>query len=168
MPADASRYERIGALLARAIGTDDDGGAAVDDTATSILAGLSTAEPDVRRGQLDRPRQPGAGRDRPGQGAAGSAGRGHDRHAPWSGPSTRDTDGRGARRPGRRRARDGLITAVRDDAAPAATSPPSTRWTAPPARWSTVMALAGRPPAGPGQYGAVDAADGAMPGAAPG
>ena len=43
IPADASPYERIGALIARAVGTKTDAGAAVDGPATSILAGLSTA-----------------------------------------------------------------------------------------------------------------------------
>jgi hypothetical protein len=40
---DASGYERMGALIARAVATDEDGGAAVDDAANSILSGLSTA-----------------------------------------------------------------------------------------------------------------------------
>lgn len=44
IPDDASPYERLGGLLARAVGTDKSGGAPVDSTATSILAGLDTAK----------------------------------------------------------------------------------------------------------------------------
>jgi len=40
---EATGYERMGALIARAVGTTEDGGAPVDSTSSSILAGLSTA-----------------------------------------------------------------------------------------------------------------------------
>ena len=55
VPADASGYETMGALIARAIGTDKEpGGAGVDATADSILAGLSTAGLMSPDGSLDR------------------------------------------------------------------------------------------------------------------
>ena len=54
IPADAGPYERIGALLARAVGTDTRGGAAVDGAATSILAGLTTASLVSTDGTLNR------------------------------------------------------------------------------------------------------------------
>ena len=44
VPEDAGTYERLGAILARAVATDEAGGASVDDAANSILAGLSTAD----------------------------------------------------------------------------------------------------------------------------
>ena len=43
VPEDASGYERLGALLARAVATTEDGGAEVDDASNSIMAGVSTA-----------------------------------------------------------------------------------------------------------------------------
>ncbi|HEX5771027.1 MAG TPA: copper transporter [Nocardioidaceae bacterium] len=55
---EAGTYERLGAILARAVATDEDGGAAVDDSANSILSGLSTADlmspagDQARRGSL--------------------------------------------------------------------------------------------------------------------
>lgn len=51
---DAGTYERLGAILARAVATDEDGGAAVDDTANSILSGLSTADLMSPAGDLTR------------------------------------------------------------------------------------------------------------------
>lgn len=52
VPDDASGYERMGALIARAVATDEDGGAEVDDTANSILSGLSTANLMSAEGDL--------------------------------------------------------------------------------------------------------------------
>jgi hypothetical protein len=51
---DAGTYERLGAILARAIATDEDGGARVDDSANSILSGLSTADLMSPAGDLTR------------------------------------------------------------------------------------------------------------------
>lgn len=51
---DAGTYERLGAILARAVATDEDGGAAVDDAANSILSGLSTADLLSPAGDLER------------------------------------------------------------------------------------------------------------------
>ena len=51
---DAGTYERLGALLARAVGTDEDTGAPVDDAANSILSGLSTADLMSPAGDLQR------------------------------------------------------------------------------------------------------------------
>ena len=41
VPKDASGYERMGTLLARAVATGRRGGAPVDDTSSGILAGLT-------------------------------------------------------------------------------------------------------------------------------
>lgn len=54
VPEDAGTYERLGAILARAVATDEDGGAAVDDAANSILSGLSTADLMSPTGDLNR------------------------------------------------------------------------------------------------------------------
>jgi hypothetical protein len=54
VPEDAGTYERLGAILARAVATDEDGGAAVDDAANSILSGLSTADLMSPAGDLTR------------------------------------------------------------------------------------------------------------------
>lgn len=44
MPADAGGFERLGALLGRAIGAPEPGGAAYDDQAVGIVSGLETAD----------------------------------------------------------------------------------------------------------------------------
>jgi hypothetical protein len=44
LPQNAGTYDRLGAVLARAVGTDQDRGAPVDDAANSIISGLSTAD----------------------------------------------------------------------------------------------------------------------------
>ena len=54
VPDDAGTYERLGALLARAVATDEDAGARVDDAANSILSGLSTADLMSPAGDLAR------------------------------------------------------------------------------------------------------------------
>jgi len=54
VPEDASTYERLGVLLARAVATDENGGAQVDDVANSILSGLSTADLMSPAGELTR------------------------------------------------------------------------------------------------------------------
>ena len=51
---EAGTYERLGAILARAVATDEDGGVAVDDSANSILSGLSTADLMSPAGDLAR------------------------------------------------------------------------------------------------------------------
>ncbi len=54
VPDGAGPYERLGALLARAVATDEDAGAAVDDPANSILSGLSTADLMSPAGDITR------------------------------------------------------------------------------------------------------------------
>ncbi len=44
MPADAGGFERLGALLGRAIGAPEPAGAAYDDQAVGIVSGLETAD----------------------------------------------------------------------------------------------------------------------------
>ena len=166
VPADASGYERVGALLARAIGTDKEpGGEAVDGTSDSILAGLSTAgllsaEDDLeRRGSL----------------VLFVAGSGDTSGAETQSAnsivatlvSAVDADTNGAvvagpvasARPG------GLVRAIRDDVVAARDVSTVDVLGRSAARVVSVMALAGQGQGQTGHYGAVDAADGAMPGA---
>ncbi|CAN5226551.1 copper transporter [soil metagenome] len=166
VPPDASGYERIGALLARAIGTDaDPGGAAVDGVAESILAGLSTAELVSVDGDLNRRGSlvlfvagPGSGTTEERQATnsiatalisavdAGTAG------SVVAGPIA-------SARPG------GVVWAIREDVAAAQAVSTVDVLGRSAARIVTVMALAGQGLDQTGQFGVVDAADGAMPGA---
>lgn len=54
VPTGVSGYERMGRLLAYALGTTKDDGEPLDRTAESILAGVATADLVTTRGELDR------------------------------------------------------------------------------------------------------------------
>ena len=167
VPEDASGYERMGALVARAIGTADDGGAGVDETSNSILAGLSTAslmsadEELNRRGSL----------------VVVVAGDGADSEEEQQGTNSiitalagaidARTDGVvvagpvAAARPGN------LLQSIRSDVSAArdlSTVDALERTTG---QVVTVLALAQQARGEAGHYGALDAADGALPGAIP-
>lgn len=164
---DASGYERMGALLARAIGTDEDGGADVDEAANSILSGLSTAgllSPDgelQRRGSLvlvlagtpsgTPDEQQGASTILTSLARAVDAG----------------TDGVVIAGPTEAARGDGLVHAVRRDvaAAPEISTVDVLGQVA--GQVVAVMALSEQAEGEAGHYGAIDAADGAMPGAVP-
>ena len=165
IPPDASPYERIGALIARAVGTDEDGGAEVDGPATSILAGLSTTSLMSAEGKVNRRGSlvlfvagagQGSAEDRQGAGTIVST----LAHAVDAG-----TDGVVVAGPVASARAGGQVKAVRDDVAVArdVSTVDSLGRTA--GQVVTVMALAGEGAGRTGQYGAVDAADGAMPGA---
>jgi hypothetical protein len=165
IPADASPYERIGALIARAIGTDYNGGKEVDGPATSILAGLSTTslmsseDKLTRRGSLVLfVTGPGQGSSEEQQGAATIV----DTLVQAVDSAT---DGVVLAGPVASARADGQVKAVRDDvtAAREVSTVDSLGRTA--GQVVTVMALAGQAAGRTGQYGAIDAADGAMPGA---
>jgi copper transport outer membrane protein MctB len=165
IPADASPYERMGALLARAVGSARPGGGRVDAPASSIMAGLSTANLASAQGSLSRRGDlvlfvtgPGHGSVDQQQGASTivttlvQSVDAHTRGVVLAGPAA-------AARAG------GQILAVRSDvsAARSVSTVDSLDRTA--AQVVTVMALAGQAAGRSGQYGAVDAANGAMPGA---
>jgi hypothetical protein len=164
VPAAAGPYERIGALLGRAIGTTREGGARVDADATTILgaldaAGLVSAERrPTRRADLvlvvDGPGPAGSSTGRAAAGTvaasvaaavdAGTAG------VVLAGPDASARDG-------------GAVAAVRAD--PDAAGDVSTvdilgRGAG---QVVTVLALAEQAAGRSGQYGAVDAADGVVP-----
>jgi hypothetical protein len=165
IPPDASPYERIGMLIARAIGTDYNGGLPVDGPATSILAGLSTTSLMSTEGKFDRRgglvlfvTGPGQGSSEQKQGAASIV----DTLVTAVDGAT---DGVVLAGPVASARADGQIKAVRDDvtASKDVSTVDSLGRTA--GQVVTVMALAGQAAGRTGQYGAVDAADGAMPGA---
>jgi hypothetical protein len=167
VPADASGYERVGALLARAIGTDKEpGGEAVDGTSDSILAGLSTAgllsaEDDLeRRGSLVL-FVAGSGD------AAGAEAQGTNSIVTTLVSAVdADTDGAVVAGPVASARAGGLVRAIRDDVVAARDVSTVDVLGRSAARVVSVMALAGQGQGQTGHYGAVDAADGAMPGAA--
>ncbi len=166
VPADASSYERIGALMARAIGTDKDaGGAGVDGTADSILAGLSTAGLMSADGALDR------------RGslvlfvAGAPSGSNEEQVGASSILATivtavdADTDGVVVAGPISSAREEGVVRGIRNDVVAARDVSTVDVLGRSAARIVAAMALAGQAQDQTGHYGAVDAADGAMPGA---
>ncbi|MDQ3615268.1 MAG: copper transporter [Actinomycetota bacterium] len=164
---DASGYERMGALLARAVGTERNGGAVVDEAANGIISGLSTAGLMSPEGDLERRGNlvvlvagPGTGSSEEKQGAntiIGALAKAIDA----------DTDGVVVAGPVASAREDGLVESLRQDvvAAREVSTVDSLGRTA--GEVVTVLALAGQARGETGHYGAVDAADGAMPGATP-
>lgn len=169
VPADASGYERVGALVARAIGTDKEpGGESVDGTSESILAGLSTAgllsaEDDLeRRGSLVL-FVAGAG-DASGDEAQSS----NSIVSTLAVAVDAATDGVVVVGPIASARAGGLVRSIRDDVVSARDVSTVDALGRSAARVVTAMALAGQAQGQTGHFGAVDAADGAMPGASSG
>lgn len=165
VPAGAGPYERIGALLARAVGSRVKGGEPVDDTATSILSGLRTTKLVATQGTLSRRGDlllfvAGAG-----QGDA--AARRGTAAIVTSLVQAVDSDSRGVVLAGPVSAAggDGVVKAVRDDAPVARRVSTVDALDRTAGKVVSVLALAGQAAGKAGQYGAADAADGAMPGA---
>jgi hypothetical protein len=165
IPADASPYERIGTLIARAIGTDSNAGLPVDGPATSILAGLSTTSLLSAEGKLNLRGSlvlfvtgPGQGSSEDKQGAATIV----DTLAKSVDAAT---DGVVVAGPPASARKDGQVKAVRDDVSAARDVSTVDALGRTAGEVVTVMALAGQAAGRTGHYGAVDAADGAMPGA---
>ena len=166
VPADASGYETMGALIARAIGTDKEpGGAGVDATSDSILAGLSTAGLMSADGTLDRRGSlvlvvagPGSGSDEEKTAASTIM-------ATLATAIDADTDGVVVAGPMPAAREHGLIRTIRDDVVAARDVSTIDSLGRSAARIVAVMALAGQAEDQTGHFGAVDAADGPMPGA---
>jgi hypothetical protein len=167
IPPDASPYERMGLLVGRAVGASSTGGATVDGTSTSILGALDAASLMSTEGKLNRRGDlvlfvTGGGQG----GKAAKKGAGTIVttmvHAVDSATAGTVLAGPVAS------ARDGgQVKALREDvgAAKDVSTVDALGRTA--GQVVTVMALAGQASGKSGQYGAVDAADGAMPGARP-
>ncbi|MGZ6745756.1 MAG: copper transporter [Nocardioides sp.] len=165
VPADASPYERMGALIARAVGTDTPGGATVDGAANSVLAGLSTAGMMSAEGQVNRRGDlvlvvagPGTGDTTTRQGTNSivttlvEAIDSDTRGVVLTGPVSSAKDG-------------GVVKAVRADVVAARDVSTVDVLGRTAGQVVSVMALAGQANGQTGHYGAVDAANGAMPGA---
>jgi hypothetical protein len=167
LPADASPYERLGALVARAIGTTRRGGAAVDGAATGILSGLSAGGLMSPQGSLDRRGDMMLFVTGPGQGPADQQRAAGEIVSTLVQAVDARTAGAVLAGPSSAARHDGQLKAVRDDvsASQHVSTVDSLNRTA--GQVVAVMALAGQASGGSGQYGAVDAADGAMPGARP-
>lgn len=164
---DASGYERMGALLARAVGTQRVGGARVDEAANGILSGLSTAglmsaEGDIERrgGLIVILAGSGSGSVEELQGAntiVGALARELDA----------GTNGTVVAGPVASAQADGLVESIRQDVVAARDVSTVDSLDRVAGQVVTVMALKGQASGEVGHYGAVDTADGAMPGAIP-
>jgi hypothetical protein len=165
IPADASPYERIGALIGRAIGTDYNGGLEVDGPATSIMAGLSTTSLMSTEGKFNRRGSLVLFVTGPGQGSS------EDRQGASTIVDTlaqavdSATDGVVVAGPPASARAEGQVKAVRDDVTTARDVSTVDALGRTAGQVVTIMALAGQAAGRTGHYGAVDAADGAMPGA---
>ena len=162
---DASGYERMGALIARAVATDEDGGADVDDAANSILSGLSTANLMSAEGELTRRGSlvlfvagPGSGSDDQRQGANTIV-------TALALAIDADTDGVVVGGPMEAARDNGLIGSLRGNVAAAEDVSTVDALDRQAGQVVAVMALSEQATGEAGHYGAVDAADGAMPGA---
>jgi hypothetical protein len=167
VPEDASGYERMGALVARAIGTADDGGAAVDETSNSILSGLSTAGLMSADGELERR----------GSLVVVVAGSGDVGTEAQQGANTiitslasavdAGTDGVVVAGPTAAARPEGLLDSIRTDVTAARDLSTVDSLVRTAAQVVVVQALAQQARGESGHYGALDAPDGAMPGAIP-
>lgn len=168
VPADASGYERAGALIARAIGAAEAGGAKVDGDAESILAGLTTAGLMSVDGELDRRGSlvlfvAGAG-----SGTAEERTGSNSIVATLVRAVDAGTDGAVVAGPIASARAGGLVEAIRQDVVTARDVSTVDVLGRSAGRIVTMMALAGQGRGQTGHFGVVDAADGAMPGASAG
>jgi hypothetical protein len=167
IPDDAGPYERIGALIGRAVGTDRRGGSPPDGAASTVLGGLQAADllsprtPGTRRGDLVLV-VAGAGQGSP-EAVTGAASivtsLVHSMDTVTGGTVLAGpTTGTGV---------GGPVTALRQDAAAARAVSTVDSLDGTAGQVVTVLALAGQAAGRTGHYGASDAPDGALPGARP-
>ena len=165
---DASPYERMGALVARAATTEQDRGAAVDEVAEGIISGLSTAglmspEADLEeRGSLVVVVS-GAGTRASSQEAQGR----NTIVVALARAVDADTDGVVVAGPVASARADGLVASLRQDVAAAREVSTVDALDHTAGQVVAVLALAGEVRGETGHYGSVDATDGALPGAVP-
>jgi hypothetical protein len=168
IPGDAGPYDRIGALVGRAVGSGTRGGAPVDGAATTITAGLRTA------GLLT----PRSAQNRRGDLVLFVTGPGPDGAQARKGAATivsslvravdGVTGGTVLAGPPAATGPSGQITALRDDAAAGRTVSTVDTVDGRAGQVVTVLALAQQAAGGTGHYGDADAPDGAAPGEGPG
>jgi hypothetical protein len=168
IPADAAPYDRMGVLIARAIGTTTKGGARVDDTATSILAGLSTTNLMSAQGQLNRRGDLVLFVDGPPQGDPSTQQSSSTIITSLVQAVDSGTAGTVLAGPTSSAKAGGAVKAVRDDVGAARDVSTVDTLGRTAGQVVAVMALAGQAAGRTGHYGAVDAANGAMPGASTG
>lgn len=161
----AGTYERLGAILARAVGTTEDAGAPVDDTSSSLLAGLSTADlvlpvgEETRRGSLVLV-------------VGGSSADGSNDEGTSAVVTAlvaaidKATDGVVVAAPVGAGREGGVVAAVRAGADTAGTVSTVDTFDGTAGRVVAIQALAEQAAGQAGHYGSAEAADGAMPGGA--
>jgi hypothetical protein len=162
----ADGYERLGALVGRAIGTTTDAGAAVDDPADRILSGLATARLVSSDGDLAR------------RGSlvvlvAGAGPRGEERREGASSITrslaeaiAASTDGVVVAGPVASARDSGVVDVIRADSAAAGAVSTVDGLDDAAGQVVAVLALVDEARGQHGHYGAADAPDGAMPGSA--
>jgi hypothetical protein len=167
VPDEAGTYERLGAILARAVATDEDQGERVDDAANSILSGLSTADLMSPAGDLTRRGSlvlvvTGGGAESPtereGAGAVVTA---------IVDAIDEATDGVVLAGPISAARAGGVIEAVRREVVTAQEVSTVDTLNRGAGQLVAIMALAEQANGRSGHYGSVDAADGVMPAAEP-
>ena len=168
IPADAAPYDRMGALVARAIGTNSKGGAPVDNTATSILAGLSTTNLMSAQGRLQRRGDLVLFVDGPGGGDPSARQSTSTIVTSLVQAVDAGTAGVVLAGPVESAKKNGAVKAVRDDVGAAKDVSTVDTLDRTAGQVVAVMALAGQAAGHTGHYGAIDAANGAMPGASTG
>ncbi len=165
---DASAYERMGALVARAAGTEKDAGSRADEVANGIVSGLSTAglmSPEGELGQRGSLVVFVAGA---GTGSSDEVRQGANTIiVALARAIDEDTDGVVVAGPVAAARDNGLIESLRQDVAAAREISTVDTLGRTAGEVVTVLALAGQARGETGHYGAVDAADGAAPGAVP-
>jgi hypothetical protein len=168
VPEEATGYERLGALVAYAIGTGEDGGRKVDEDGAGVLSGATTAGLLTPMGPLSRRASlvvlvSGEGNDS-----------GEERQAANSIVTAlltavdSRTDGVVAAGPGPSAEEGGLLAAVRGDVAAARDISTVDALERGAGRVVTVLALAEQASGGSGHYGGGEAADGPIPAGTPG
>lgn len=166
VPSKASGYERMGDLLARAIGTDSAAGATMDNGANGILAGLSTAGLMSAEGTFNRRGSLVLFVAGPGNGSAEQQQGSNTIVTTLAEAVDQNTDGVVVAGPLSSARGDGVVKAVRDDVTTARDVSTVDALERTAGQVVTILALAQQAQGKTGHYGAIDAANGAMPGAA--
>lgn len=160
VPAAAGTYERMGALVARAVGTTRRGGAPVDPAATTILGALDAAKLMSATGRFTRRGDLVLFVDgSPGAGGAG------DVVASLATAADAGTGGVVVAGPVASASGDGAVRAVRDDATAAKQVSTVDALGRAAGRVVTVLALADQAAGRTGQYGSGAGATAPLPGA---
>jgi hypothetical protein len=163
LPSDVSTYQRFGYLLARAIGSKSDAGEAYDATSTNLVSGFSTAGLFSAVGTPKRRADvvlvvTGPGATTHAQAAT------NEIHSEVAGALATNVRTVLLAGPADGARAGGLIRKVRDDSALAGKLSTVDSAATGPGGVVTMLAIAQDLTEGTGQYGAVDAADGPVPG----